>query len=194
MEYCEKGSLFDVLRDKNINAEDLSWNQRWKFAEDAAKSIFYLHQQNIYHRDIKSLNFLVNSSGDVKVSDFGLSAIKPTSSSINFTASTNITSAGTLQWTAPELLKNWNTKFNSKCDVYSYAIVLWEIATRQKPYEDSSDVIIKINVTSGERLPIPDTVPQQFAQLITQCWDHDPKKRPDFSDIIHYISLNHPVQ
>ena len=133
MEYMPKGSLYQVLHDKN---ETLPWDPlRWTMALDIAKGLAYLHHRNIIHRDLKSLNVLLDNYYHAKISDFGLSKIKLESSK---TARHSSLVVGTLCWLALELAhdliagKRLNHTFAS--DVYSYGMILWEIVSRQIPY------------------------------------------------------------
>lgn len=75
LEYCSKGSLWSLLHDLNIA---LSWEYRKKFALDIAKGVYYLHtnRQPILHRDLKSLNILLDHALNCKLADFGWTRIK----------------------------------------------------------------------------------------------------------------------
>jgi len=68
--------------------------------------------------------------------------------------------------------------------------VLWELATRQRPYEESSDAMIREGVKSGQRLPIPKDIPDPFRELIELCWQGNPQERPNFSKIMEFIAAN----
>jgi len=77
--------------------------------------------------------------------------------------------------------------------VFSYGIVLWEIAHRQIPYSGSSLPIIRQCVMEGQRLPIEESVPEAFGKLVEMCWDKTPQSRPSFLKIIDYIESNMPT-
>lgn len=79
--------------------------------------MIYLHQNNIIHRDLKSFNILLDENLNVKVADFGIARVKSNTSTM--------TTAGTVAWTSPEILRH--ETYNEKSDVYSFAIVLWEM-------------------------------------------------------------------
>lgn len=86
-------------------------------------------------------------------------------------------------WMAPEVMQF--KEFNEKCDVYSFGIVLWEIATRQEPFrhhqkfEEFRTAVCKYH----ERPAIPDTLEPALADLIRRCWVHTPAERPSFDTI-----------
>lgn len=122
LEFCSKGSLWSVLQNHNI---DLTWEDRRKIALDTAKGVFYLHSFNppILHRDLKSLNLLLDDSLRTKLIDFGWTRkldIKMTGK------------IGTYQWMAPEVISS--QMYTEKADVFSFGIILWEIASREPPY------------------------------------------------------------
>ncbi|CAF3167779.1 unnamed protein product [Rotaria socialis] len=184
MEYMSLGSLYKLLhKDKLV----LDWSERLSIALQAANAINHLHklQRPILHRDIKSLNFLLERSYQdyiVKVCDFGLAQ---TRSETTRQTKHNHMIACTLQWTAPEILRL--KKYTDKSDVYSLGIVYWELAANEIPYDGYPNDIISDCVRRGERLEIPDDTPLQFSAVITKCWANDPDDRPPCSQLIVLI-------
>jgi hypothetical protein len=145
MDYMEKGSLGDVLIDKE---SELSWKTRRQMALDAARGMRYLHSltPSVLHRDLKSPNLLVDSQNRVKIADFGLSRFR-----VEYT----MTFCGSPKWTAPEVL-NGET-YDTAADVWSYGVVVWELLTRAVPYAAGT-----WRVTGGGA-PIPVVTSPQFA-------------------------------
>jgi serine/threonine protein kinase len=135
----------------------------------------YLHTQNIIHRDLKSLNILVDAQMRAKVSDFGLSKIKLT------TASTTKGGGGTPHWMAPELFDEEANTYAS--DVYATGIVFWEIAARKLPYEGKNQMQIGRYVEKGNRETIPGGIPARFASLMQRCWAQRAGDRPLMSEV-----------
>lgn len=127
MEYMEKGSLFQILH----SSENLDWGIRINICIDIANGMNYLHSNNIIHRDLKSLNVLLSSHMEAKICDFGLADIKQESS---LTCTSTHQAVGTIPWMAPELFIK-NPKFSLKSDIFSLAMIFWEIATRKIPWE-----------------------------------------------------------
>ena len=135
MEYMPKGSLYQFLQDPK---NDLPWTLRWRLSIEIGEGVNYLHQKEIIHRDLKSLNVLLDSDLHAKISDFGLSKVKLETSS---TSTTTRTQAGTVRWKAPELFKRKAVPTKAS-DVYSYGMVLWEITSRQIPFKDATSEVI----------------------------------------------------
>ena len=188
-EYCPGGNLHELLfKKKHI---DLSWKLRKQFLLQIAIGMNFLHTNNppILHRDLKSLNiFLTNDIKkstdvtDVKIADFGLS--------IRYEKNCNLTErVGTCLWMAPEVIKTQN--YTTKADVYSYGIIMWEVCTREMPYDYCSRENILFRVSVKKERPnltrLPNDTPKEFEELMQKCWEHDPNLRPDFDAIIEII-------
>ncbi|XP_010024797.2 LOW QUALITY PROTEIN: dual specificity protein kinase splA [Eucalyptus grandis] len=178
-EFLPRGSLFRLLQ---RNTAKLDWRRRVHMALDVARGMNYLHHYNppIIHRDLKSSNLLVDKSWNVKVSDFGLSRLK---SKADLTTKTG---KGTPQWMAPEVLRNEAS--DEKSDVYSYGVVLWEIATQKIPWDNLNAVqVIGAVGFMNQRLDIPHDVDPQWTSIIESCWHSDPKCRPTFQEILERL-------
>jgi hypothetical protein len=164
-----------------------------------ARGLKYLHMNNVVHRDVKSLNILVKpltgapeleyEEGylSAKLADFGTSESKNES-----TRRSHLTlNIGTTPWMAPEMFGidrstvQWpQIAHPFKTDVYSFALVCYEILTRKQPFEDvlRSELCNWITVRR-ERPELPETCPRMLASLIQRCWEHDPCDRPNFPEI-----------
>lgn len=178
-EFLPRGSLFRLLQRSTAK---LDWRRRVHMALDVARGMNYLHHYNppIIHRDLKSSNLLVDRNWNVKVSDFGLSRLK------HEAYLTTKTGRGTPQWMAPEVLRNEAS--DEKSDVYSYGVVLWEIATQKIPWDNLNAVqVIGAVGFMNQRLDIPQDVDPQWASIIESCWQSDPKCRPTFQELLERL-------
>lgn len=186
-EFCFGGSLFQLLhQDLHVS---LNWKQKLTMALDVSKGMNYLHSAfdtPILHRDLKSLNLLltqpIKGESDyvcVKITDFGLSRENGLTDEM-MTAHT-----GTYHWMAPEVLNA--ESYTHKADVYSYAIVLYEIITRTTPYQGLTGAQIAARVVNKQERPdlnnVPEECPAKLKELMIMCWEQDPVNRPSFSDI-----------
>ncbi|XP_076921752.1 putative serine/threonine-protein kinase SIS8 [Bidens hawaiensis] len=139
----------------------------------------YLHncQPPIVHRNLKSSNLLADKNWALKVGDFGLSRIK------HETYLATNTGTGTPHWMAPEILRD--EQVDEKSDVYSYGVILWEIATEKIPWENLNPMqVVRAVGFENERLEIPSDVDPQWASLIQSCWSSEPRSRPTFQEIL----------
>ncbi|KAG5246076.1 hypothetical protein OIU77_019803 [Salix suchowensis] len=136
LEFVERGSLDQWIHDtsssNNEYLEDkfpLSWETRIKIVRGVANGLFYLHGLDtpIIHRDIKASNVLLDSSFEAHITDFGLAR---KIDSLHSHLSTQV--AGTLGYMPPEY-KEGVIGATAKADVYSFGILMFEIATAERP-------------------------------------------------------------
>lgn len=190
MEYAEGGSLYNLLHWTHptrpaplyTSSHVMSW------ALQCARGVEYLHgikPKAIIHRDLKPPNLLLTKCGTViKICDFGTACDMKTYMTNN---------KGSAAWMAPEVFEGNN--YTEKCDVFSFGIILWEMITRRKPYEDMQGFNafrIMWAVHNGTRPPLIADIPKPIEDLMTSCWDKVPSKRPSFTRIVHI--LQHLVQ
>jgi serine/threonine protein kinase len=161
-----------------------------------AEGMNYLHENDVMHRDLKSKNVLINvvkneenlelsSSMLVKITDFGLAKLKE-----NSQYSTK--HLGTTPWRAPEMfdvVDNKNTKYTKAADVYSFAMVFFEVLTGKTPFSDVRRKDLYKKVCEGERPALPSKAycPVYLSAFIDRCWVTKAKHRPQFPEICQML-------
>lgn len=148
LKYADGGDLNKFLSSPSTI---LSLSLQLSYCLQAAEAVYFLHCQEILHRDIKSYNFLlVKNNSKLILADFG-------------TAKRNQNAAqslvGTFAWMAPEIItetKPWSIK----SDVYSLGMVMYEIVSMQQPYYGLSSVDIFSKIKGGEMPLIPSSCPK----------------------------------
>ena len=186
MEFCQNGSLETFL--KSITRADLPWDIRHRMATQLAEGLAYLHDHHVVHRDIKSLNVLVDNRMNVKWADFGLSRIKDHTQTILGQTDLSKIPAGSVFWMAPEQVKG-KVECSKKADVYSFAVVMWELTTHEMPYPGMKTMFqIIAAISSGQTNPIPDDTPSRFGAAIKQCWFENPQERPSARQLANYLA------
>ncbi|MCO5550891.1 hypothetical protein L7F22_004385 [Adiantum nelumboides] len=185
-EFLPRGSLYRLIHRSNSQLDE---RRRMRMALDVARGMNYLHNSTpvIVHRDLKSPNLLVDKNWVVKVCDFGLSRMK------HSTFLSSKSTAGTPEWMAPEVLRNEPS--NEKCDVYSFGVILWELATLQQPWAGMNPMQVVGAVGFQQRtLDIPDNMDPVIVRIIRQCWQSDPAARPSFAEIMTALKpLQKPI-
>ena len=112
---------------------------------------------------------------------------KSINSSADMMRTTNV---GTPLWMAPEIMQGWTTKtlvpYTLSVDVYSFGIVLWEIAAQRLPWQDVKKGLFTLftAILSGQRPAIDVAWPVAYSELMSLCWALEPSHRPPFKDAL----------
>ena len=166
----DSGSEGDYLR-----------SQRLRIASGLTAGLRHIHSHNIAYRDIKPENIGLDESGSVKIIDFGFAKeINPQDHNKSKRRPTGM--VGTLRYMAPEVALCRH--YDQRCDIYSLAIVLWELWSPKKPYSKMNRRQIQERVIcGGERLKLNASWPDQIQDSIKQCWAEDPELRSTLESI-----------
>ncbi|XP_018427559.1 PREDICTED: mitogen-activated protein kinase kinase kinase 7 isoform X8 [Nanorana parkeri] len=182
MEYAEGGSLYNVLHGAEplpfyTAAHAMSW------CLQCSQGVAYLHNMKpkaLIHRDLKPPNLLLVAGGTVlKICDFGTACDIQTHMTNN---------KGSAAWMAPEVFEGSN--YSEKCDVFSWGIILWEVITRRKPFDEIGGPAFRIMwaVHNGTRPPLIKNLPKPIESLMTRCWSKDPSQRPSMEEIVKIMT------
>ncbi|KAL6080123.1 Integrin [Balamuthia mandrillaris] len=169
-EWAEHGSAYDLLINPKTKRVDVPWLAVVKIARDAARGLRYLHSLNVVHRDIAARNILVCQNYKAVVGDFGMSRV------LEKMYQTTKSNVGAIKWMAPEAFKNY--EYSKETDSFSFGVFLWELCTRQKPWDDKDANYVAHKVLyEDERLPIRENEDEVMKELLERCWQTDPKQR-----------------
>lgn len=182
MEYAEGGSLYNVLHGAGPQpsysaAHAMSWTLQ------CAKGVAYLHGMKpkaLIHRDLKPPNLLLIMGGTVlKICDFGTACEFQTHMTNN---------KGSAAWMAPEVFEGCN--YTEKCDVFSWGIILWEVLTRKKPFDEMGGPAFRIMwaVHNGTRPPLIRDLPKPLELLMTRCWAGNHVERPSMDEVTRIMT------
>ncbi|KAF8891298.1 kinase-like domain-containing protein, partial [Infundibulicybe gibba] len=186
-ELCSNGDLFDYVR--NVNPPTLY--KVMSIMLDIACGLEYLHTRkpSVIHRDCKSSNILITSRGTAKIADFGLAKVKQSTRSMVRSL------VGTVNWQAPEL---WHAhpKYNHKVDVFSCAMVYWEmlqwhLPNKKFPWEGMNEHAIYDLVGAKRQRPSITGLRKQWSpelvDLIERMWAHEHQDRPTISEVVETL-------
>jgi len=174
MEYMEHGNLRCLMRERPLASQT-----RKRLALHIATGMEFLHHIDVIHRDLNPNNIMVTGPFNqlqAKIADFGLSKKKDDTDEIPV--------VGTPVYAAPEVLKSYT--FSEKSDVYSFGLTLWFMENIQHPFNEIKTWGQLMEVADNNRRPNDDKC-SLFRELIRQCWDADPERRPNSSQIVEYL-------
>ncbi|CAL8351048.1 unnamed protein product [Lota lota] len=205
MEYMSNGSLDHLLA-----SHTFMWPKKFQMIHEVTMGMNFLHSMTptMLHLNLKTSNLLLDEHLHIKISDFGL--IKWEEGLDKETFLEHLTARGNISYIPPEMFNISPEPPGGAFDVYSFAIVMWEILTQQRPYPGRSVTTVLVQVSGGKRPCIdlvPDDKPSECGQMIDimeQCWDQHLNTRPQFADIVSKTevlsevlkipSINHSVK
>lgn len=151
------------------------------------KGLYYLHKEKkIIHRDIKPSNLLLNSNGEVKISDFGISR------HVTGTEGKASTYLGTRLYMSPERLMGKDYMMN--CDIWALGLVVFECALGKYPYFEEVNkmplIQFKDFIYEGRFLKFPEYFSPKLQDFLTQCLQVEPEKRKSTKDLLEHPFIN----
>eukprot|EP00798_Chlamydomonas_sp_ICE-L_P012514 gene12514-15727_t len=200
VEELMEGDLASHIHRRGPGALQLSLLDALNLAMDIVRGLVYLHDLDIIHRDLKPGNILLNDQGVAKISDFGDSQdLKPGNILLNDQGgakdsdvslarckyktylSTKKMDAGTVAYMAPECFNEKLGGVSTKCDIFSFGVIMWELVAQQRPWNKLNEFQMIYQVTvENARLKIPEDpvrCPPALRALIELCWNENPKER-----------------
>ena len=169
------GQLYEIVQeDKKLPEKQIK-----EIALQLTSALFYLHNNNIIHRDIKPQNVLISASGIIKICDFGFARAID-----NKTMITSI--KGTPLYMAPELLKEY--PYNKKADLWSLGVILYELYVGQPPFYTNNFQTL-LHKIAKEEIRYPDSMSSEFKDFLKGLLVKNPKDRWDWPKILAHPFL-----
>ncbi|RGB33711.1 kinase-like domain-containing protein [Rhizophagus diaphanus] len=174
MGYAKDGSLRQHLNNRFNSAK---WNEKLNILRAIAQGLDNIHKKGLIHRDFHCGNILKDDTVTL-ITDLGLCRPANVKSSQNECKELY----GVLPYVAPEVLRGKG--YTQESDIYSFGIIAYEVCTGLPPYHDiTHDKFLAISICQGLRPKSNYKIPQLILNIIKQCWDADPLKRPKASKL-----------
>jgi len=184
MEYADGGDLSQRIVEQRESRQGLLPEvQCLEWLVQAGFALCYLHKRKVLHRDIKTRNLFLYSSGLLKIGDFGIACILDT------TVAMAQTVVGTLYYLSPELVQR--TPYSFKSDVWALGIVLYELAALKQPFDSKSLHELLQLIVKGEYQPLDDMYSIDLKSLIRSMLMRDPADRPAVVEMLRLPFLQH---
>ncbi|CAJ1453548.1 unnamed protein product [Effrenium voratum] len=176
MDYCEGGDLAGKIKSARQSSKIFPQDQVVRWFTQAILALKYIHDLHILHRDLKSGNFFLSKSGNIKMGDFGIAKV------LECTAACAQTQIGTPYYLSPEICQGKNYAWSS--DIWSMGCILYEMCARKVPF-DAPDLKSLIHRITKEPAPeIPSDYGVGVRNLGKELLDRDPGKRPPAAEIL----------
>jgi len=194
MPLCRRGDLYELLHEKKVNIE---FGVRLTWAKQIASAVDYLHRHlHVIHRDLKSLNVMLDSDSDdvstwvVKIADYGTSRFLHPAAVV-----TNHIKIGTPVYMSPELLLQ--KPYTYPVDIFALGVLLAELFTGVEPYAEeieaagSYEPVVEEVAKNGKRPDLTGAqVPVWLSELLEKMWSEEPVDRPSAAEVLATLSAH----
>jgi NIMA (never in mitosis gene a)-related kinase len=180
MEFADGGDLHQLIRQQRHAGKYLAENQILDWFVQACLGLKHVHMHKILHRDLKTQNIFLTSTGEVRIGDFGISRVLKNSMDQAHTL------VGTPYYLSPEMVNG--QAYDHRSDIWAMGVVLYEMLTLQHPFNADSLQMLALKIIQGNYPPIPKHYSQGITDLLGKILQQDAKKRLDIDGV-----LAHPI-
>jgi serine/threonine protein kinase len=167
-EWAGRGTLRELYEKR-----DISWYYKIRIAINICRGLLFLQRAEILHRDLKCDNILITHALEPKIYKFDLARYN---SGKTTTLSNELYDA--VRWMAPEKLNNPDSRYTTRCEIFSFSMLLWELAFEKVPYKNMEQIeMIREHVTKGGReiikfgksTPEISKLQEDYKRIINDC-------------------------
>ena len=182
MEYADGGDMYCELRKRRHDNRPMSEKSVWHYFSQCCLALRYLHNENIIHRDIKSMNVFLTKSKEVKLGDLGVSRL------IDDDRNAQMSRVGTPMYFAPELVKR--EKYDFKVDAWALGCLVYSMMQLRAPFEGGNIYTLAVDIVKKSPKELPKSYSRQLRDVVFKMLEKDPKRRPSVDEIIQMFPYN----
>ncbi|CAB4373871.1 unnamed protein product [Rhizophagus irregularis] len=192
-EWAHYGTLKELYEKK-----DIQWHYKVQIALKICRGLIFLQKAEILHHDLRCENILMTESLEPKIYNFHLEDY-----STDTTLSNEVIN-DIVRWLAPEKLINYKSKYTTQCEIFSFGVLLWELAFEKIPYrslkvDEIKDFVIKGGrevIKFGNSTPEISKLQEDYKKIINDTWKNNPQERISFLKALNmleelYNSVSH---
>ncbi|KAL0233778.1 hypothetical protein PCE1_002284 [Barthelona sp. PCE] len=181
IQYCEYGTLSDLIRSRKESRRMLTIDEVWHFFIQTTLGLHYLHGKRVLHRDLKTQNILLTKNLEVKICDFGVSTVLTQSQSFARTV------IGTPYYISPEIVEN--KPYNQKSDTWALGILLYELCCLTYPFKANNQGALLLKILRSNPPALPQPYQSVFGPLLNCLLVKNPSYRASTADILRNPAL-----
>merc|ERR1719230_1806147 len=176
MDYCEGGDLSDKIKKMRQSGKVFPQEQVLRWFTQAILALKYIHDMHILHRDLKSGNFFLSKSGNIKMGDFGIAKV------LECTAACAQTQIGTPYYLSPEICHGKPYSWSS--DIWALGVILYELCALKVPF-DAPDLKALVQVITKGAVPdLPAEYSDPLRELFQRMLARDASERPRATEVL----------
>lgn len=180
LEHADRGDLFREVQSRQRSGHHFSDKEVWEILGQVLDGLAYLHSKGVVHRDIKSLNLLLTSAGEVKLGDFGVSRqMSDETLCLN-------SFYGTPLYLSPEIIEG--KPYTDTTDVWSLGVVLYELLALRPPFNGHSLQDVVDAVLRGRYQPLPRSRSSEFDSVVASMLSREPSRRPPAAELVQRLA------
>lgn len=185
-DYAEGGDLSAKIAKVCKLGESLSEQQILRWFAQAALGIKYMHDKMIPHRNLKSRNLFLTSSGGLRVGDYGVSQV------LQRTLASACTNVNAVHYLSPEICNDGPESF--KGDVWALGCVLFEMAALRLPFDEPNVAGLVLKIVRGPTPQFPKQYSGELRKLHSSLLKRDPEQRPSAQEVLHWPLLQQEIK
>mmetsp|Transcript_107227 Transcript_107227/g.260330 ORF Transcript_107227/g.260330 Transcript_107227/m.260330 type:complete len:531 (-) Transcript_107227:133-1725(-) len=176
MDYCEGGDLSKQIENARKRRQPIPEEQILMWITQALLALKYIHDKHVLHRDLKSSNFFLSKSGNLKMGDFGIAKV------LACTAACAKTQIGTPYYLSPEVCQE--KPYTWPSDMWAMGCILYELCALRVPFDANSISDLVKKICRGPTPSIPSGYSDFLRQLCTEMLNRNPTSRPSAESIL----------